>query len=298
MKKLYFVFIFAVILAFFLVSAPVGCEKQSGLTFNATAIITNFVENAPPNELVTGLKYPIYVDVKNVGGFDIQERTANFYLAGIGENLRNLDSEVQNTKLLLKKDAVNEGGNERLTFATEAEPWKILPASFNFSMRLDACYNYATIMQTSVCVGAGNNICSIIGEKITERSNSASPIQVTSLTERITGNKLYVTFSIQNKGVGEVYLPTADCDKIQEGDINEKLKQNQIEVSVRAEDGFECNLQPLAGQSTTLTGTTSIGNVVCQKTITTADSHIAPFEVVASYIYKEGITKTITILPP
>lgn len=291
-------FILAIVLVLLVVSGPAGCNNQNEINFNSTAILIKFVDNAPPNELVTGNKYPIYVDMKNIGGYDIAEKKANFYLSGIGENLRNLNFKVQNSKLIEKKTAMVEGGNERLTFASEAEPWKTLPAAFNFTMRLDSCYNYATIMQTSICVGSGAGICSLSGEKITQASNTAGPVQITSLTERVVGNKLYVTFAVQNKGLGEVYLPTSDCDKVQQKDINERLNQNQIEIVVRAEEGFECALQPLAGQQRGLIGATYLGNVVCQKTITNAEEHLAPFEVVASYIYKEGINKAVTILPP
>jgi len=290
-NKLNIFIVLALALILIFASGQTGCKRQEGITFNTSALVINFVENAPPSELVTNEKYPIYIDANNYGGQDIAQGQARFYLSGVGENLRNVNLKIQNSNFLEKKTTLVNGGFERLIFATDAEPWKTLPASFDFIIKADSCYNYANIMQTSVCIGKGSGICSISGEKITAESNSAGPIQITSLTEEIRGNTLYVTFLIENKGSGEVYLPSSDCDKLQEGEINEKLKQNQVEVVVRTEEGFTCTL------SNGLIGETAVGTVTCQKTISESESHITPFEVVVSYIYKESITKALTILP-
>lgn len=292
--------IFLLLAVLIFASGQAGCpRKEEEIKFNTTALVMNFVEDAPPYELVTGLEYPIYVDVKNVGGYDIPEGAAHFYLSGIGNNLKNVKKRLQNVNFLVKKTEIQEGGQERLSFATAAEPWKSLPATFDLIIRLDSCYSYATITQTSICVGKGEGICSIEGEKIETRSNSAAPIQITSLTENITGNKLYVTFRIENKGLGEAYLPTTDCDKLQEDDINEKLKKNQVEIAIRAEEGFTCRLQEATepyGAIDALEGSVYIGQVTCQKTLQD-ETYLSPFEIITSYKYRETLPKNIKILP-
>lgn len=304
MKNFGWVILVLIVISLFFVSGQQGCKREEKVTFNTTALIASFIDNAPPNQLVPREKYKIYVEVKNVGGNDIAPGNAHFYLSGIGENLKNVNLYLQNKNLLNKKTAMQEGGKEQIIFADNAEvdeELSSLPAPFNFTMRLDSCYKYATITQTEVCVGRGDNICSISEEKIVSGSNSAAPLQVTSLTESVQGNKLYVTFLIENKGRGEVYLPNADCSKIQEQDIDEKLKQNRIEVAIEAEEGFSCRLQaaqPPYGAVDSLTGVASIGTITCQKTLTKATGYKIPFRIVLSYIYKESITKGLTILPP
>jgi len=290
-------FLIVIILVF--ASGQMGCPKEEEVIFNTTALIMNFVGDAPPVEMVAGLNYPIYVDVRNTGGFDVSEGAAHFYLSGIGDNFKNVETHVQNANFLPKETPIQEGGQERLTFATEANPWKTLPSTFDMVMRLDSCYSYATVTQTSVCVGKGSAVCSIEGEKIVAGSNSNAPIQITSLTESIQGNKLYVTFKIENKGTGEVYLPTTDCDKLQQDDINEKLKQNQVEISIRAEEGFTCRIQELTepyGAIDALEGTSNMGQVTCQKVLP-SDTYLSPFEIVVLYKYRETMTKNIKILP-
>ena len=295
--KIFIVFLLVVIV--FFASGQTGCQEEE-LKFNTTALVMTFVEDAPPSEFVTGLTYPIYVDIRNFGGYDIEEGAAKFYLSGIGDNLNNINNNLQNVNFLGKKTEIQEGGQERLTFATEAEHWKTLPASFDLIMRLDSCYKYTTVTQTSICVGESSMVCSIDGEKIEAGGNSAAPIQITSLTESTQGNKLYVNFIIENKGLGEVYLSSAVCDLIQEEDIDEKLKNNKVEISVDVEEGFTCNLQanePSYPSIDSLTGVTSLGQVTCQKTLTGSETHLAPIKIVTSYIYRETQTKTLTLLP-
>ncbi len=286
----------------FLVSGQQGCQKETKPVFNTTALTMNFVADAPPSQLVTEEKYPIYVDIANNGGFDIAPGNAHFFLSGIGENLQGVTLHLQNVNLLNKKTPMQEGGKERLTFATQATPpLRNLPAEFNFTIKLDSCYKYATLVQTNICVGKGDGICSISGEKILTGSNTNAPLQVTSLTESIQGNKLYVTFTIENKGKGEVYLPTLDCVKLQTQDLDEKLKKNQVEISIKAEEGFACSLQsavPPYGSINALTGVTTVRTITCEKTLSAAASHSAPFEIALAYMYRETLPKSLVILPP
>ncbi|MEM4215189.1 MAG: hypothetical protein QW484_02395 [Candidatus Pacearchaeota archaeon] len=303
-RKVFVAVVLTLILVLLFVSGQQGCKKEEKTTFNTTALIVKFIDDAPPVQLVPGEKYRIYAEVKNLGGYDVNPGNAHFFLSGIGENLKNVNLHLQNSNLLNKKTTMQEGGKEQIIFANNAEvseKLSSLPAPFNFNMRLDSCYKYATITQTEVCVGRGDNICSIAGEKIVSGSNSAAPLQVTSLKESVQGNKLYVTFLIENKGNGEVYLPNADCVKIQEQNIDEKLKQNKVELAIEAEEGFSCKLQstqPPYGTIDSLNGIASIGTITCQKTLTETTGHKIPFRIVLSYVYRESITKGLTILPP
>lgn len=300
MKNNIFV-IAAIIVMLIFVSGESGCQKETKVTFNAASLISSFVDNAPPKEMITGQKYPIYVDVANAGGYDVAPGQANFYLSGIGDNLKNVNTHVTNANLLTKKTSMQDGGKERVTFATQAEPGQNLQSAFNFIVRMDSCYKYATITQTNICIGQGNSLCNVSSEKITNTSNSAAPLQITSMTEQVIGNKLYVYFLIENKGIGQVFLPTSDCNKLQEQDINEKLKQNKVEINVRiSETDMTCTIQsaqPPYGAIESAGGAVDVGRVTCQKILTGTETHTSPIEIVLSYIYKDGITKSITIFP-
>ncbi|MEM4641421.1 MAG: hypothetical protein QXW65_02805 [Candidatus Pacearchaeota archaeon] len=302
MKKTNF---FLVVLIFLILLATIGAAPGCGqkkIIFNTTALQVSFVQDAPPKEVNYGVAFPIYAEVKNLGGYDLAPGAASFYLSGIGENLIGVEKKLSNTGFLSKKTPIQQGGSEVLNFATAAQVARQLPSAFNLTIKLTSCYNYATITQTTICVGKKD--CpgvALAGNKIITGSNTAAPIQVTELTEQVQGNKLYVFFKIQNKGAGEVYLQDADCDRIELQDVNEQLKKNKVNIAIRAEQGFTCNLQTAQAPYTSTKSLEGVAyveyQVVCEKTLTEADLHAAPIEILLSYKYRESITKSLTILP-
>lgn len=262
----------------------------------------NFVENAPPKELVTGLKYPISLDIQNLGGYDIQQGKAEFYLSGLGENLKSVEVKKQNSNLLQKRTVFNEGGKERIFFAQNAEPWKDFPNTYNITMKIDSCYEYGSVVQSTICVGSTSGVCNLDEEKILQNSNSPAPIQITSITEQVQGNKLYVILNVENKGSGEIYYTNTNCDKlIQQNDLNEKQKQNMFDIVIdTTEPGLTCTLQNSEapyGSKQGLSGASTLGKITCVKVLSNEDTHAVPLQITLKYKYKEDLSKTISILP-
>ncbi|UCD21105.1 MAG: hypothetical protein JSW08_00975 [archaeon] len=296
-----FMLIVLVTLGLFVMGAITSCGDGE-TTFDSSGLLTMFIDNAPPSEINYGISFPIYVEAQNLGGYDIPAGAATFYLTGIGQNLIGVQSKLINTNVLVKKTETQLGGSEVLTFAREAQAAQQLPQPFNLTMKLTSCYDYASFTQTSICVGESGSVCSLEGNKIDSDSNTAAPIQIEELTEQLVGNKLTVSFKISNLGTGEVYLLNSDCDKIEQEDINEQLKRNRVNILIRTDQGFACNIQSgeepynsIAG----LEGSVQLGYLVsCEKTLATGEStHISPIEIVLSYKYKESTTKTMTLLP-
>lgn len=291
--------VMAVILIFF-ASSGADCQKTTAKT-NTTALVMSFVDNAPPSQMVPRQPYPpIYVDVSNAGGADVAAGAANFYISGFSsETLQGVTQHVQNANFLSGETEFLEGGKERIIFATAAQPAE-LKANFNFSMKVDACYKYFNSVNSKICIGKTGNICSISGDKLKQGENSAGPIQVTNISEKIEGDKLYVTSVIGNKGGGEVYLSSANCELLQANNLNEKSKQNMVEATITTESGFECNLQSLDSSHAPVKGTTGmayIGSMVCYKTLSADEQMEAPFRIDIAYVYRQSVTKGFTILP-
>lgn len=281
-------------------TSPTSCQKQEATTFNSSGLLMGFIENAPPTLMTTGVTYPVYLDIQNQGGADIQQGQTSFYLTGIGENLQNIEFKKQNANLLSKKSIYQEGGKERIIFSQNAKPWKGLPNPYNITMKIDSCYNYATISQTVICVGSTDEICTISGEKITSQSNSAGPVQITSMAEQVQGNKLYLTFKLENKGVGSAYSIGSDCDKLENNDLNEKTKKDLININIETDPGFSCSLQNAEapyGQKQGTEGLASLGTVTCVKVLGTERTYSTPIQITLTYKYVDSLIKTITILP-
>lgn len=299
MKKETIFVIALLFISLLFISGQTGCEQEKETEFDSSGLSMNFVADAPPLEVNYGQNFPIYVDLSNKGGYDIDVARAEFFLSGIGENLKGVENFKTNSVKLGKTTETSDGGTERLKFAESATPNVQLQNPFSFNMQLDSCYDYATLIETSICIGETSSVCSIEGNKIIKGSNTAGPIQVTSLTERIEGNKLYVDFIISNKGTGKIYLADADCEKLQEDDLDEMQKKDMAEVIVRTEQGFTCNIQQAAepyASINALEGAAKIGKITCVKVLD-GTTRSASFEIILTYKYRESLVQALEILP-
>jgi len=295
MKKTIVAFL---ILSLFLLGVQ-GCPKEEEEEVVIPGLTMGFVENAPPTEISVGQSVPIYVDIKNKGSIHIDVGKAKFYLIGIGPNLDNVQEKLSNKKFLDKGI-----GAERLKFATAAESSLDLEMPHMFPLTLKTCYAYETLAQIETCIAdKESSVCSIDGEKVTEKSNTLSPVQVTSLKEEVLGNKLIITFTIENKGVdpkksGEVYLKDTNCDILQdrthEKYLDEYLKRGNVNIEVKVGKGeeFTCDFH----EEAVSLGTTGKAKVVCEKTLSGED-YITVFRVILKYKYVDSIATSITILP-
>ncbi len=274
-----------------------GCPKEDKEKITP-GLDMKFVEDAPKATMTTEQRMPIYADIVNGGGAHISIGQASFYLSGIGENLEGVKDKLTNKRLLDKRI-----GAERLEFASSAGTGLTLENPFIFPLTLTACYDYETITQVQACIAEEkSDICDVSGEKMNKNSNSDAPIQVTSFTESIEGDKLIITFIAENKGVnsdriGEVYSKNSDCDLIHKKDINEVLNIGSINVEINTgsgEDDFTCDLQ----EGATKLSSTRKGKVVCIKKLSdSVGDYITPFKINLKYKYIDSIGTAITILP-
>ena len=288
--------IFTLVFLALLLTGIAGCPSQTTTTVSTAGVTMAFVENAPPASITVNRDFPVYVDIKNTGGSYVNKGESKFYLSGIGYNLEGISTPLTNANYLEKESDFAE----RLIFARNAKWTFELQSIFILPLLLTSCYNYGTVTQSTVCVSASNEskICSIAGEKSVK--NTIAPIQISALTEKVAGNKLAVSFNIENKGTGQVYIADSDCDKLQQSDINEALKQKRVLIAIKTEPGFTCKLEsetapygPVKG----LSGTTSIGSVECEKQLEGEEDHLAPFTIILQYKYRDSISKSLSILP-
>jgi len=306
-NKISLVFITIAFLALLSLGATqTGCNQPKDTTvFNATGLALSFVDNAPPSVINADSIFPIYLKAENYGGYDIDAGTARFYLTGIGNNLEGVQTNLINQNPLTKKTNQQEAGFEVLKFAEQARSSLIdMNNAFNFSMKADACYNYATHTEATVCIGQGDGMCPLTGNKIKTGSNTNAPIQITNMTEQVQGNKLYISFLIENKAGGEVYYSDTDCDKLygtdQSARTREQLKKGFVEIYVDTgnEPDLKCSIQSPSGS--TIEGTSGMApvgrKVTCSK-IVGMQTNAALLKINLAYKYITSVSKSITLYP-
>jgi hypothetical protein len=279
------------------------------VTANTQAIAMNFVENAPPSTVSVNQEFPIYVDIINKGGGNVDSGEEKFYLSGVGPGFQGITKSLVNANFLSKESTFPE----RLSFATKAKWTTDLQGPSQQNLLLTGCYNYGTVAQTDICVSNVNSsvICAISGEKITAGSNSAAPVQITSVTENLEGTKLQVTILIESKGKSSVqnfpniYLQNTNCDKLYAHDFNEMQKEKKLNVLINtgAETGWKCQIQSATPPYSALSALEGIiplepiGKIVCEKNVKDEQSHSLPFTVSLHYRYVDAIIKSIQIMP-
>jgi len=290
------------VLSLMIISGATGCPSSATKAEAASGLQVSFVTDAPPLSASVNQEFPIYLDILNAGGQFINKGDAKFYLSGIGPDLEGVRA-IQSNERSLSKQSISP---DRIILADKAKFTFPIESLYTSTIALTSCYTYGTTAQATLCISAKNDssVCNSATEKITATSNSVAPLQVTSVKEEIVGNKLRVFIVLTNKLKGQVYLPDADCDKLQAKDISESFKQDKVGVEVRLPDreksSFVCKLLTSAAPyvpQDSLVGSANMGTVVCERTLAGNENYATPFAVILRYKYVESMSKTINILP-
>lgn len=291
-----------IVLSIFVVSGVNGCPGSGDTEAapQAAGLSFSFVNNAPPISAAVNQEFPIYVEVSNEGGDYINPGEAKFYLSGVGPNLEGVSSSQSNSRTLPKQSVTPD----RISFADNAKFTEQISSLFTIPLVLTSCYSYGTTAQVNLCLSTKNesSVCTISGEKINQGSNSVAPVQITSFRQELVGNIMRISFVIENKMGGEAYLRDTNCDNLQS--ISESFKNDKVNVEVRINErersGFICKLQsadaPYAPLDS-LMGTTSLGTVVCEKTLSGNENFATPLGIVLRYKYVDSISKSLNIVP-
>ena len=296
--KLKRAFIILLISSLLLVISGINACPQKGTAISNVGLEMGFVSNFPPASIAVGKEFQIYIDVTNKGSEHIKAGDAQFYLGGIGpQYLENTKFSLANTGTLSKESVFPE----RFVFSDNSKFVFPITIPLSQTLVLTSCYSYSTTASANICVSLNNasKICSIDGDKVA--SNTAGPIQISSVKENIAGNKLTLYIEIANKGNGEVYILNADCDKLDAKDVRESLnKQKKVNIEILSRDNFICSMQtdilPYGSQIKDVKGLAPIGSIICEKTITTED-YSAPMLIILRYKYKDSISQIITFMP-
>jgi hypothetical protein len=297
MKKFVpFLQILAICTILIIVIGAEGCSQgQNNKATRFGGISAKFIESAPPANVVVNQNFPVYAEITNLGDANVDPSYAKFYLTGLAPNIENVKSSLSN------KNFLGKNAFERLDFAEAAKSSLELIQPTNVIMLLTSCYKYGGRAQAEICVASSNKtqVCTITGEKVT--FNTEEPIQVTSLTEEIVGNRLQISFTLTNKGKGTVYLPDTDCDKLQKRDVNEAMKNDRLKVRISTvEKGLTCKLQTLDSTHNSieaLEGAASLGSVICEKSLTGEEDHKTVIQLILDYVYIESSSQNIMISP-
>ncbi|MEK6852769.1 MAG: hypothetical protein AABX59_02720, partial [Nanoarchaeota archaeon] len=262
-----------------------GC-KQGKEEVASNGIDVSFIEPAPPSEVSRGQNFPIYVNLENKGGYDLNPGEARLYLEGLfptsfSLSLQNL--KKTNSELLLKAGEETLGGKERVVFTENARyVGSVVPFNQTFIAR--SCYLYESSLTTNLCFALDSSAtCSLDGEKTKDSIVSVSPVQITSLTEERSGKNLMIKFKVENLGTGKVYLPDTNCDS------PEPWKENKVVATFGTGEPVICKTFKSAKS-----GEVDVDSIVaCERDMENTQAHTSPANINIRFAYIELEQKNV-----
>ena len=178
-----------------------------------------FAEDQPPVAVLDDGQETFFITLllRNVGEHTIPAGGLIASLSGIVQksfsiqslNVKN-DFDIYGTG---KDGSIVTPGAEDLLEFGDASFQPDLPGDTEFTIRADVCYNYQTQAVSKLCLKQDvlkrtiDDVCLINNAKL-DVENSGASVHVTSARQNTIGsNKVKLTFTIQNLGVGAVFEP-------------------------------------------------------------------------------------------
>jgi len=307
--------IFVVILMALAIVGLAACQQQNttnvGPTFvgGTQGLSLEFVQDAPPDNIFDGAKYPFTVNIKmkNVGEWEIPTG------ANIKASISGIDpTDYGVTAAALVKNPLQGMLSTRRGPSGEVIEGDTLVMDFSglnyqrtlfgdvaSTFKADVCYQYGTKVSSNICIkkdlsSTDTSVCIVNEEKAV--ANSGAPIQITSLRESQGGtDKILMTLTIKHLGEGKVFGMGTGCSN---------AIQNRDKVYLKIDTGMtglSCTgMQTSAGQP----ATGSEGYVVlfnnerqisCTQPTGGQGDYLKTMSATLEYDYDQFITKEITV---
>ena len=217
MKKKVFLISILLVVCLLLVSGP-GCQgkgdtgEAAGIFIGGTQGLDLSFSSETPDSVFVGEMFELGVNLKNQGEFTTQKVVVS--LQGLNKEAFGLDS-------LDKTLFSSEIGGRFIDYPDVVEEDEIifknllydktLQADFKSDIKMDVCYLYGSYAVTDICLkrevygSDEGGVCQ--AADVLSFENSGAPVQINDVTARPSGkNKIKLSFTIENKGSGEVYL--------------------------------------------------------------------------------------------
>ncbi len=271
-------------------------QKNINWRTGSEGIAMSFVPDNPPAELLSRSKVPVTVRFANKGAYNIAD--LDFYLSGYDASILPFSAKSQTGNIKISgKDQYNPTGSVESYVQWSANSINLGNLrsidSFKQAIAVTACYGYATIATPTLCFDPVS-FETLSASKCTFSvkdlgSNQGAPIAVTSLTQKLSDDEIFLEIQMANVGKGTPFVsPLSDCMGLDIVNANVVLL-NRVAFSNGAT--FTCN-------PTTIRLTNNNGFAVCSARLPTTSSFFqTPVTIQIAYNYRETLpTKEITII--
>ncbi len=285
-----------------------GCDKETPISKESpfiggtTGLLISYDKDAPPAEVYDGgdFDFDVVVKLKNEGEHTVTKDKVEVKLSGIdptefglsdADFVKNPDEDLEGTYKDSEGNKI-EGTTTYVIFSGLNHNEELV-GNTPYTIRADVCYNYATNINSMLCIKKGQtdkegDICKINEDKAV--SNSGGPVQVTSFTETPRGNnKFNFNFKIEPRGNGGIYKKDSNCEYT-------RANENKVFVSVdTGMSGLSCTGLDGGAASgyVTLYGGERI--ITCTQETETGTDFEKPVNIKLEYDYKEDISTQVLV---
>lgn len=298
----------SIILIMSLLVFAFGCNqetpisKESPFIGGTTGLLISYDEGAPPAEVYDGgdFDFEIVVKLKNDGEQSVSKDKVEVSLSGIdpkefglsdSDFVKHPDEDLEGTYKDSEGNKI-EGTTTYVVFSG-LNHREILTGNTPYTIRADVCYNYATNVNSMLCIKKNQidkdgDICKINEKKAV--FNSGGPVQVTSFEEMPRGkNKFNFNFKIEPKGNGGIYKKDSNCEYT-------RANENKVFVSVdTGMDGLSCTGLDGGATSGYVTLYGGERTITCTQDTETNTDFEKPVNIRLEYDYKEGISTQVLV---
>lgn len=290
----------AILLVIILFSGCIQKEVQPKETGVTDAIAVEFTPGAPPDQILEQEAFEVSVKIENEGEHPLSADSIYVVLSGANPSSLGQDADYFHNTNEYELIGAREIDNTKIPGGLEILDWTglkyIVDISSDHRLKFvaQACYNYQTTATADVCLSSnpyaqttGAETCTAQGEKKT--ANTGSPVKVTKLVENPAGRDKYTfTFTIENKGKGEVYaldVAKENCAELQLKDLD-KVKVTSFSIGQEAYPDCEKEVRLVDGKGQFFC-TASVDNI--------AGDYLDLLTLKLEYGYRSHTSKEVTI---
>ncbi|MBI2135042.1 hypothetical protein HYU09_03555 [Candidatus Woesearchaeota archaeon] len=301
------------ILLIFIIAGCKGSTSSKSITDEdvrkgVDGLTTVFINNAPPDRVFEQSVFPIGIELKNKGAFDIQK---GFLVLGFEKEYVNAVSGQEKETFDIKgKSIFNLNGDQTfITVNAAAKQVGSQSETHASTIFVTACYPYRTVLGTSACIDTD-----IFGQQLRKKACQAKdlqfdkgqggPVAITKVEVRMLPdadndpNKIIPHFIIylENKGTGEVVA----ADKVEDVCSKKPLgfkDFNKVTVKASLSDKeLNCNLGEAENSESRLREKKDVVRCTLAEGIDrNRDAFTSPLKIEVDYGYTLTISKDITI---
>jgi hypothetical protein len=262
-----------------------GSSSGSNWRTGTEGIVFSYMPDNPPSEVLSSGRVRVLLKYSNKGA---QTTSPYFYLTGYDPKILAFGNPSVRAPSIEGKSIYNPQGSQE-----EYVEWSASISmsslqyvdSFKQGISVTACYPYKTIAYPSICIDPFKyTYDSAAGCDYSVKdlgSSQGAPIVVTKVSQKSTGDEIFLEINFQNKGKGTPYITDSSCLNLKHTDVDVIY----LESVTMPEGAFTCEPRNIRLVNNN-------GFTICRRPLTNKNNYYeSQVQISVRYNYRDTIPK-------